>query len=162
MSSYSEELREIHRVLVERAAAFEGSEITQPLTALEDAAVAAGKAWSGSWLGYQSRVYYRDLQPSPAGAHFSSEWGFFGRFQGTTGDWVEYTFDDLRDEILRRASNPDLSATRAAVSAVQEVFGDLRDQVVSILELVKKDKGDAFIERLLEKAQSERLFRAFH
>lgn len=160
MSQITEELREIHRQLAERAEAFKRPEIVQPLAALNDAAMQAGKAWSGSWLGYQSRVYYADLRPPPPGEHFSSEWGLVRRFQGTAGDWREYDYDGVRAEILRRAGDPDLSPAQAAASAVQDVFDDLRDQIVSILESVKSSDGHAFIERLLEEAMTERLFSA--
>lgn len=160
MSQTRDELREIHGILLERTAAFRTPEIEHPLAVLEEAAVEAGKAWSGSWLGYQSRVYYGDIEPPPPGSHFSSEWGFFGRFQGTSGDWREYTFDGVREEIIRRASDPDLGAARAAADAVEEVFDDLRDQIVSILELTKHSQSDSFIEKLLEEARTERLFAA--
>jgi hypothetical protein len=32
---------------------------SEELEKLEEAACDIGKAWSGSWLGYQSRVYYK-------------------------------------------------------------------------------------------------------
>lgn len=47
--------------------------VTEPLRHLEAAATRAQKAWSGSWFGYHSRVYYKDFIPPPAGAVFSSE-----------------------------------------------------------------------------------------
>ena len=63
MSHITDELREVHRELAEYAGRFTQPEVEQPLAALEEAALDAGKAWSGSWLGYQSRVYHADLQP---------------------------------------------------------------------------------------------------
>jgi len=65
-------------------------EIVKPLEALEKSASEVGKAWGHSWLGYQSRVYYEELKPPPAGAHFSSEWGFQGFSMGTRGAWVPF------------------------------------------------------------------------
>ena len=41
--------------------------IGDPVSAIERAAEAVGKAWGGSWLGYQAFVYYKGLQPPPAG-----------------------------------------------------------------------------------------------
>ena len=52
------------------------------LNKLEETAINVGKSWSGSWLGYHSRVYYRDLQPVPPGARFSKEWGQRGKRLG--------------------------------------------------------------------------------
>jgi predicted nucleotide-binding protein len=158
MSHITAELRDVHRELAECVEMFKRPGIEQPLGALEDAAIEAGKAWSGSWLGYQSRVYHANLQPPPPGSHFSSEWGFVGSFQGTTGDGREYDFDEVRAEIIRRAGDPDLGPARAAVTAIEQVFDDRRDQIVSILESMNASHEDAFIERLLEEAKSERLF----
>jgi hypothetical protein len=59
-------------------------EIQEPLDRLETEATTIAEAWSGSSLGFHSRVYYADLRPPPPGAHFSSEWGFLSSFQGTT------------------------------------------------------------------------------
>ena len=42
------------------------------LSKMEDVANSAAKAWSGSCLGYHSRVYYKDLQPAPPGAIIQS------------------------------------------------------------------------------------------
>ncbi len=73
---------EPHEELLEIADRLEGlsqpatvPEVKEPLERLEEAAIRIGKAWSGSCLGYHSRIYYRDLTPPPPGAHFSSEWG---------------------------------------------------------------------------------------
>ena len=58
--------------LVKRA---ESSAIAKLLQKVRDSANEVGRAWSGGWLGYHSRVYYTNFQPVPAGAHFSkSTW----------------------------------------------------------------------------------------
>ncbi|MFC1885852.1 hypothetical protein ACFLZM_02195, partial [Thermodesulfobacteriota bacterium] len=51
-----------------------------------------GKSWSGSALGYHSRVYYKNLVPVPPGARFNKEWGFKDSWpiNDTVGDWVEF------------------------------------------------------------------------
>jgi len=69
------------------------SVISGSLDKVNDAAKQVGRAWSGSWIGYQSRVYYADFAPPPPGAHFSSEWGFQDTYtQESTGDlpWDEF------------------------------------------------------------------------
>jgi hypothetical protein len=66
----------------------------RPLDKMIKAAEEAGKSWSGSWWGYHSRVYYKDLRPVPPGARFSKEWGFMDThfFKETVGEWAEYEF----------------------------------------------------------------------
>lgn len=77
--------------LSERAAQ---PEIRQPLERLEEASNRVGRAWSGSWLGYHARIYYKALQPPPIGARFSPEWGMKDSYpiEATVGVGT----DDLR------------------------------------------------------------------
>src|SRR5579872_6041671 len=100
MSELTAELKGIHQELETFVDSYDASIGATSVNALEEAANAAGKAWSQSWLGYQSRVYYRNLQPPPPGAHFSSEWGFkqLHSIPTTTGDWVEFPEDAVEAE----------------------------------------------------------------
>ncbi|MGE8450153.1 MAG: TIR domain-containing protein [Pseudomonadales bacterium] len=124
--------------------------INQPLVDLEAAVHQAAKAWSGSWIGYQAYVYYRSLQPAPAGAHFSKEWGLRDAFStDTTGDWVEYGFDSLREAILASAGDVDLDPARALASKARLLVSESVDTVESILISQKIYEADAFVQRLL-------------
>lgn len=81
------------------------------LDALKTAAERIGKAWSGSWLGYQANVYYQGLNPVPAGAQFSQEWGLYERYANdTVGDWEQFTHDEVVTAIERAAGDPDMAA----------------------------------------------------
>jgi len=156
MSLLVAELRDIHQelqVFVDQAV---DSPVQAALNALDESANAVGKSWGHSWLGYQSKVYYEGFNPPPPGAHFSSEWGFFGRFQGTTGHWREFDFEAVREEIIRRAGTPDLSPARETAKTGEKLYEEKRDQIVSILETVQCRRKDAFIERLLEDAKKPR------
>jgi hypothetical protein len=70
-----EELHAIANQLANAAAAGDTDSITIPLRKLGDATEQIRKSFSGSWLGYHSRVYYEGLIPPPPGANFSKEWG---------------------------------------------------------------------------------------
>ena len=96
MSTLTSELNDIQDQLQSFVESAEPQDVMVPLTKLENGATLVGKAWSGSWLGYHSRVYYKNLQPPPPGAHFSSEWGW-GEVRG---EWEEYDFDGIRSEIM--------------------------------------------------------------
>ena len=99
-------------------------DIKAPIEAMERAAREVEKAWSKSWLGYQAYIYYRDLEPPPPGAHFSSEWGFqqLQTIRTTTGDWEEYAPDEIISAVGRIAGNPDLAPTRALVANTKSKF----------------------------------------
>lgn len=132
-------------------------EILEPLRKFEDAAATVGKAWSGSNMGYQSRVYYADLHVPPPGAHFDSEWGFLGQFQGTTGDWREFRFDDVIDLIHESAG---LSLDQAAdlSDAAHDAWTHTRPEVVSILSAYLARGPDPLIEQMQKEAEETQDF----
>lgn len=102
---------------------------------LEEAAAKVGKSWSGSWLGYHSRVYYKDFEPPPAGAQFSQEWGFQDCWpiRATVGDWHKYTNDEVTSAILQKAGNPDLTQQEHEAQKAREAFEEAQSKILSIL-----------------------------
>lgn len=102
---------------------------------LMSAAEEVGKSWSGSWLGYHSRVYYKDLQPVPPGARFSIEKGFMDTYfsEGTVGDWVEYEFDAVVETIYEMAGNPNLSEAMKSSTQAKALFDESQSRILSLL-----------------------------
>lgn len=98
-----------------------------------DAAEAVGRSWSSSNIGFHADVYYEGLQSPPPGAHFSPEWGFLGKFQGTTGNWKEYPRDVVVQHIDAKAGNPDISHLQQDADDATRIFLDSRDDVMSLL-----------------------------
>lgn len=155
MNHLIDELTAAHTSLAQAAQASADPADSKFLAALEDAASQVGRSWSGSWLGYHSRVYYKGLRPPPPGAHFCVEWGFLSAISsGTHGDWVEYEYDAVVAEIYRRAGNPDLSHARELAEQADAALEHGRDQVVGILELAHATRADPFISRLLDDAKA--------
>jgi len=155
------ELRDAHdqlQTFVDSAAA---PELAAALDTLERSANEAGKAWSRSWCGYHSRVYYKGLKPPPPGAHFSTEWGLKESFAtDTTGDWEEYDFDVVKSEVLRRAGNPDLGRVQEIAKDGEKLFEERRDQIISILDTALSRRKDSYLDRLIEDAKKTRLVTA--
>jgi hypothetical protein len=118
------------------------------------------RAWSGSSFGFHSRVYYADLEPPPPGAHFSSECGFQGQFQGTTGDWREHPHDEVVRFIRAKAGDPDLLEARAASEEAQSTWREVRSEVVSILTAYLAQRSDALLEEFKKEAEAVRDFSA--
>lgn len=58
-----DELLLIERRCNRAAAPFETNEFKAPISAIKEAADQIGRSWSGSWFGYQSRVYYANFEP---------------------------------------------------------------------------------------------------
>jgi predicted nucleotide-binding protein len=125
----------------------------------------ASKAWSGSWLGYHSRVYYQDLQPIPPGARFDLSSGLQERpFGGDTiGKWCEYTFDDIYDTLLSIIPESTYESFVNAAKEAKEKVDDLQQNLLSILDVLAASSNDTYFENLLEKTKktspiSARLF----
>lgn len=153
-----EELFGLAEKLKAAAATGEGSEIENPLAALENAARSIGRSFSGSWAGYHSRVYYADFSPPPPGAHFSQEWGLKDMYMsslGSRGDWREYDAEAVKEHVRNTAGNPDLSDARLLAEKAAETFEFSKADIVSVLQNELDERGDAFVESL--KAQLEQL-----
>ncbi|MES2044317.1 MAG: TIR domain-containing protein [Pseudomonadota bacterium] len=122
------------------------------LTKLEEVSAEAGRAFSGSWLGYHARVYYNNLQPPPPGAHFSQEWGLkemsFASM-GSHGDWREYDPAALIDHLRERAGKPSLVSVSAAADEADETLRDAKAEIQSVLLTENADGSDKYVAQLV-------------
>ncbi len=146
-----EELFEIARKLQAAVATADAGSISAPLKSLGDAAEQVGRSFSGSWLGYHSRVYYDGLKPPPAGAHFSQEWGLENlefTSLGSRGTWREYQFDDVVTRIYAMAGNPDMDPGRKAAREANALFDASKSEIESILESELSGQLDTFLSKL--------------
>jgi hypothetical protein len=87
------------------------------LSSLNEAANEAGRAFSGSWLGYHACVYYEDLAPAPPGAQFSQEWGLQDlsfTSLGSRGKWRQCDPEEVKSHLRASAGSPDLGAVEIA------------------------------------------------
>lgn len=150
-----EELLELAEKLDSAADWAEKGKPKEILSALMDAANSVGRSFSGSWLGYHSRVYYADLQVPPAGARFSQQYGLRGGYLSeTSGDWVEFDPERVKDYIRKSAGSPDMPALREQQEKTAAFFRNAKSEVSSILagELAKGD--DKFLEKLSADVES--------
>lgn len=161
MSTVSDELFSVAGRLEDATNRSKAPEIENPARRLEAAADEVGKAWSGSWFGYHSRVYYRDLKPPPPGVHFDAQWGFADAFSsGTVGAWAEYDPDGVRRAIYERAGDPDLKQAKEVAKFARETFEDCREEVASLLTTALQDCEDPFLDKLKEQVESLQSFGA--
>jgi len=155
MLELSEELLSLSERLEKIADRYSKHEITDPIDRLHKAAETVGKAWSGSWLGYQACVYYKDLQPPPPGAHFSQEWGFqqLHTIRTTTGEWSEYSADEIEKVIYQIADGPDLTLAKEACEEANRTFDECKSELQSILTIALSQDEDPFIVKLKEESE---------
>jgi len=102
----------------------------RPLDKLMKAAEGVGKSWCGSWLGYHSRVYYKDLQPVPPGARF---------IESYVGDWEEYEFESVVKAIYDIADNPNCNEVIALSMQAKTLFDESQSRILSLLSPALRD-----------------------
>jgi predicted nucleotide-binding protein len=153
-----EELFGLARQLEAAAEKGHAEDIEHPLKALQDAAHQVRRAFSGSWLGYHSRVYYEGFASPPPGANFSQEWGLKDMSftsLGSRGAWREHSYDHVEAHIEALAGRPNLDPARVAGRHADEVFDQGKAEIISILETNLASQPDTFLSKL--KADLEKL-----
>ncbi len=145
--------------LLEAAEADQDPKIVEPLTARRAAAETVGKSFSGSWLGYHSRVYYNDFQPAPAGDNFSQEWGLqvhpLRRGLSKISEWHEYTTEDVLERIASLSKGADLSEAVASSLKAKTVFDTCKDETITIFEAEIAETSDSFLTRLRDEINDD-------
>lgn len=129
---------------------FKREEVKQGLQAIMGTVEAFNRSWSRSWLGYQARVYYGDFEPVPPGAEFSIDWGLNGPPPLTTtkGDWREYSYQGVCDEVFRRAGNPDLEVLRDTSAEMLSVFEECQHETLAVLDATLAEAPDKRLQEL--------------
>lgn len=128
------------------------------LDTLEKVANLVGKTWSGSWLGYHSRVYYANFQPPPSGAVFSQEWGFLEGGLYSPGDWVEYNVEAVVNFINNQSGILSIDELIAESAAAKVLFEEAQQSVLSIIHANVANKSEEFIGKLAGNIESTQIF----
>ncbi|MBD2510873.1 nucleotide-binding protein [Nostoc muscorum FACHB-395] len=154
MDDLRDSLDRIKSICSEIVAQFESSDVAKSIKTLQEAVNQAAKSWSGSWLGYHSRVYYNQLQPVPPGARFSQEWGLSDGFSNETrGDWCEYDFDSIYNILKSKAINFSLEQLNELANYANEEIPDLREELISIIFSCLASGEDTYLDRLKQEAE---------
>ena len=158
-----EDLLELARQLTAESEKIKHLDLSGPLGALQDVANQVAKAASGSWLGYQSRIYYKDLQPVPPGARFSQEWGSreTWSFQETIGEWMECSYESVVAYIRQRAGSPNLAFLEEQRGLAADTFESAKTEILShISHACGQNSSDTFLSSLKESIENLHLFNA--
>lgn len=112
-----------------------------------------GNSWSGSWLGYHSRVYYKDLQSPPAGAVFSSEWGLeelMGNM-GSRGEWRVCTYEEVYDYIIELGGNIDFDGLCELSNSAKSILDEVQSATLSLIyaSYGEQLESDKFLRKLV-------------
>lgn len=155
MDELIEELTLIENYANEVVQKNESSNYVSILERLEEETESVSKSWCGSWLGYQSRVYYEDLKPIPPGARFDKLWGVQDRYSNdTSGTWAEYTFDGVCQAIKSVVSVSDFDSVNNAANSSDSEFNELRERLLIVLESIIAEIDDRYLARLIDELKN--------
>ena len=114
---------------------------------------AAAAAWSGSPVGYHARVYYEDFSKVPPGARWSKEWGFHPALSNEgSGDWREYTAEDVVRFIRAKAGSPDLAPLEQESGEARATLQRAQGEIDSILATFETHQSDELVHQLRAQA----------
>ncbi len=117
------------------------------------------RAWSRSWIGYQSHVYYKDLQTPKPRDHFSSEWGFEEAFSNpTSSNWIEVEHDFIVKSVEKISVNPDLMPLRTRSAEISKIFSTYQSELLALLTLDLESTKSSIIEELRDKVKNVKAF----
>ncbi|MBN3253674.1 nucleotide-binding protein [Pectobacterium brasiliense] len=120
-----------------------------------------GKSWSGSWLGYQSRVYYAHFDSPPPGANFNMQFGLKDMYtMGSKGDWVEYTFKGVTSLIYEESDNVDLDIYKKQADAASNKLEETKGNILSVIYANKSKlpSDDKFLDDLISKIEGMKIY----
>ena len=135
---------------------------SEQLDAIINSSNEIGKAWSGSWIGYQSRVYYNDLKPVSRWCSIQSRFGIRCNIY-PRGDWKEYEFDKVVKIIINRGGCEDLSLYQSKAEEVRSDFENYQPRLLSLITSFdfegEKDNYN-FLKELVDKIKKEKIYTA--
>lgn len=111
-------------------------EITHNAKKMKIACDRVKDSWSGSCIGFHSKLYYRNFQKPPRGEMFSVEWG---GHNGISEVWGERTSEDVKKAI------GDLVGKNFSVDsfekAIENLAGDIEDFEINVELLISSIAG---------------------
>lgn len=124
------------------AKTFTSGPVHDHITRLKTAIDSVERAWSGSWLGYQSSQYIDNLRPRLPGEHYDSQWGDH-YLSDTRGPWRDYSYDEIKDAIIAQAGVPDLSLLEDAGSEARDTIRWAKERMLPLLDALLGAGEDA-------------------
>jgi predicted nucleotide-binding protein len=155
------ELIEARERLIAFAEAYDAAPEKAVLDAIWKRARELARSASGSWLGYQANVYYKNFQPPPAGAHFDVENGTGGTyFAGPDPNWIEHTSQEVVDLLMGESGEDALSVANTRAEEGLAILSSVKEDVSSVLTLYLEHHDDKFVKRLLEEIEGAKVLDA--
>lgn len=147
--------------LLKFADSYDSAPETQALNDVWQKAKDLGRSASGSWLGYQANVYYRDFKAPPPGDHFDIEHGINGSYLSAPNpNWIEFTEQDIATLLLGADGSASLKLSQRRAEEGLELLNSVRSDISSVLSLFLSDHEDPFVKRLADEIASAKVVTA--
>lgn len=128
---------------------------------LIDASDELDLAHSGSSLGYQACVYYKNFERPPGGALFDRRWGLQQRFSNSTvGDWVQYNYSDVYDLLSSTKTKPSFDELLDLAKELAGEADDIREDLISLIEACRASGSNEYLDRMRDEAKNSRMIPA--
>lgn len=127
---------------------FHAGPVHDQLERLFKAIDSLNQAWSGSWLGYQSALYINGLRPRGPGEHFDTHWGLKGAFTATRGAWREYSYEEIKNTIMARASVSDVTEIMQAAEGARRTVHESKEALIPLFDALLSVDEDKAIQTL--------------
>lgn len=157
LMSPAAELREVAERLQTYERALGEPKHKNAIDSVQAAVAEVSNAWGGSWVGFESRVYYEGLSTPPPGTYFGTGRSGLSSMMNSAGNWVEYGRGVVEKEIYRRAGNPNLAVARQLSRELVESFEAEKEAVVAILRGLTSTSSDVYFATLLEEAEKTKV-----
>ena len=151
MDNFLDEIERLARRCERAAKVFEEDNLDQMRVRLLNATQELGKASSGSWLGYHSKVYINGLRPRMPGEHFSVEWGLME--YRSLGDWAEFSYEQILEYVQHSSGVRDFKPITDAAERAGEVFEETQSELLPILDAMISSNEDPTIKDIRGKVQ---------
>ncbi|PIZ87619.1 hypothetical protein COX93_00470 [Candidatus Nomurabacteria bacterium CG_4_10_14_0_2_um_filter_30_12] len=103
-------------------------------------------SWSGSWFGYQSKLYYGNFEKPPVQDKFSVEWG---SINGLSNKWKERKSEEVKRE-LEKISYVSVDELEREYKSLLNIVEDFYDETSLIIKTDAGMQEEISKENLLE------------
>ena len=103
-------------------------------------------SWSGSWFGYQHKLYYGNFEKPPFQDKFSVEWG---SINGLSNKWKEKDQEEVKT-YLEKISNTSINELEREYKSLINIIEDFYDETSLIIKTDEEMQSEISKEKLLE------------
>jgi len=140
------ELRGFEERLCLLVEAFQTPEVADLQSRIKDTVSLHGRAWSGSWIGYQANTYIRDFEPRTASDFFDSMYaGMYA--DRSCGTWAIYPPEPLADAMKNHCGATPGNALELLSAQCDEELEEIKREALGIIDVLLSIHADPALHR---------------